>query len=39
MDTPVIIGLAMIVAGIGLAGWLAYSVMQQRREERRNREE
>ena len=39
METPVIIGLAMILAGIGLAGWLAYSVLQQRREERRSRED
>jgi hypothetical protein len=35
MGVPVIIGLAMIVAGMALAGWIAYTVVQQRRDERR----
>jgi hypothetical protein len=39
MATPVIIGLAMIVAGLGLAGWIAYTVLHQRKEERRRSED
>jgi hypothetical protein len=29
----------MIVAGIALAGWIAYTVVQQRRDERRRSED
>ncbi len=39
MGTPVIIGLAMIFAGLGLAGWIAYTVLHQRKEERRRSED
>jgi hypothetical protein len=39
MAVPVIVGLAMIVAGIALAGWIAYTVVQQRRDERRRSED
>ena len=39
MQTPVIIGLVMIVAGLGLAGWIAYTVLHQRKEERRRSED
>jgi|GEM_PF-4560071 len=39
MGVPVIVGLAMIVAGIALAGWIAYTVVQQRRDERRRSED
>ena len=39
MQTPVIIGLVMIVAGLGLAGWIAYTVAHQRKEERRRSED
>ncbi len=39
MGVPVIIGIAMIAAGIALAGWIAYTVLQQRRDERRRSED
>jgi hypothetical protein len=39
LEPPVIIGFAMIVAGLGLAGWIAYTVAQQRREERKRSED
>ena len=35
MPTPVIIGLTMIVAGLGIAGFIVYTVIAQNR---RNRE-
>jgi xanthine/uracil permease len=39
MPAPVIIGLAMIVVGLSLAAWIAYTVVHQRREERRRSED
>lgn len=39
MQTPVIVGIVMIVAGLGLAGWIAYTVLVQRKEERRRSED
>ncbi len=39
MGVPVIIGIAMIAAGIALAGWITYTVLQQRRDERRRSED
>lgn len=39
MQTPVIIGLAMIVVGLGLAAWIAYTVLHQRKEELRRSED
>ena len=39
MQVPVIVGLVMIVAGLGLGVWIAYTVAQQRREERKHLED
>jgi hypothetical protein len=39
MQIPVIIGLAMIIAGLGLGGWIAFTVVRQRREERKQLED
>lgn len=39
MEPPVIIGFAMIVAGLGMAGWITYTVLHQRKEERRRSED
>jgi hypothetical protein len=34
METPVIIGIAMIAAGLGIAGFIVYTLVAQNRRER-----